>query len=502
MCGIAGKLEMRLSALVEPETVNRMTLALRHRGPDDHGIWVDGHVGLGSRRLAIIDLSARARQPMTNEDGSLRIVFNGEIYNFQHLRAYLERKGHKFWSNSDTETVLHLYEEESVDCLKRLRGMFAFALWDSRRQTLFLARDRLGKKPLFYYHDEQCFIFGSEPKAILQDPRVCAEPNPEAIHHFLTYGYVPSPLSAFRRIHKLPAAHYLLVRNGQLSLHRYWSLRYLPKRTGSESSLGEELLTLLENAVRLRLISDVPLGVLLSGGLDSSAMVAIVRRLVSGPVRTFSIGFDEPQYDELRYARQVAERFETDHQELVVKPDVVNLLPRLVWHYDEPFGDSSALPSFALCGMARQFVTVALNGDGGDEDFLGYDRYRAVVLAHWYDCLPDLLRRGLLAAGSLVPVGPTRSRRQRLRRFTAALALDPRRRYGSWLTVFSNASKAELYTPEFAEHCNGLDSLSILEAACAASDAPSFLEMSVHSDVQLYLPDDLLVKMDIASMAH
>ncbi len=502
MCGIAGKLNLVASHGVERNDLLHMTSTLRHRGPDDEGAWVDGAVGLGSRRLAIIDLSPRARQPMANEDDSLRIAFNGEIYNFQALRGELERKGHPFRSDSDTETILHLYEEEGVECLQRLRGMFAFALWDAPRRTLFLARDRLGKKPLFYYHDDETFIFGSEAKAILQDPRVRAEPDPEAIHHFLTYGYVPSPWSAFRGIRKLPPAHYLLVREGRVSVHRYWSLRYTPKRTGTETALGEELLSLLEEAVRLRLMSDVPLGALLSGGIDSSAVVALMRRFTSGPVRTFSIGFENPEYDELAYARQVARRFETDHHELVVKPDAANLLPRLVWHYNEPFADSSALPSFSLCEMARGSVTVALNGDGGDEAFVGYDRYLATVLAGKYDQIPVPVRGGLLRGTRLLPGGSPKSFAYRFRRFAEALALDPRHRYAHWLTSFENERKEELYTPEFAAQVGHLDSLRLLEAAYEASDAPSFLEATVHTDVQLYLPDDLLVKMDIASMAH
>jgi asparagine synthase (glutamine-hydrolysing) len=439
---------------------------------------------------------------MANEDGSLWIVLNGEIYNFQTLRADLQRKGHPFRSDSDTEVILHLYEEEGVECLQHLRGMFAFALWDAKRQTLFLARDRLGKKPLFYYHDSKAFLFASEPKAILQDPHVRAEPEAEALHHYLTYGYVPGSYSAFRGIHKLPPAHYLLVYDGQVSIHRYWSVQYLPKRHESEAELGEELLALLEEAVRLRLISDVPLGAFLSGGIDSSVVVALMRRLISGPVKTFSIGFERPEYDELAYARQVAECFETDHHELVVKPDAARMLPHLVWHYNEPFADSSALPSFSLCEMTRESVTVALNGDGGDEAFLGYDRYLGTVLAGWYDRIPAPLRRALAQGASFLPQGSSKSAAYRLRRFVEALTLEPRRRYGQWMLYFANGQKDELYTPEFAAQVGSMDSLSLLETAYEASDAPSFLEATVHTDVQLYLPDDLLVKMDIASMAH
>jgi asparagine synthase (glutamine-hydrolysing) len=479
-----------------------MTDVIRHRGPDDEGVWVEGPVGLGSRRLAIIDLSPRARQPLTNEDGTLHIVFNGEVYNFQSLRADLERRGHAFGSDGDAETVLHLYEEEGVECLERLRGMFAFALWDAPRRTLFLARDRLGKKPLVYHDDGRAFHFASEAKAILADPRVLREADPDAVHDYLAFGYVPSPDSAFRGFRKLPPAHYALVRDGAVSVHRYWSLRYGAKRREPEAALAEELDALLAESVRLRLISDVPLGALLSGGIDSSAVVAMMRRHVSGPVRTFSIGFDQPEYDELAYARDVARRFETEHHELVVKPDAAAVLPRLVWHYNEPFADSSALPSFYLCEMARGFVTVALNGDGGDESFAGYDRYLAAVLASGFDRVPGPVRRLGLRLAGLLPGGAPKSPGVRLRRFAEALALPPRRRYGRWITLFRPRDTAALYAAEFARRVGGRDPLDRLEAAYQASDAPSLVEAVMHADVQLYLPDDLLVKMDIASMAN
>ena len=501
MCGIAGKVAFDPRAEVSEPLLRRMTDALRHRGPDDAGVWTDGTVGLGSRRLAVIDLSARGHQPMSNEDGSIRIVFNGEIYNFQDIRRDLEAKGHRFQSNTDTEAILHLYEDEGVECLSRLRGMFAFALWDAPRRRLFLARDRLGKKPLFYYRDQRQFVFGSEPKAMVQDPDVPADTDAEAIHHYLTFGNVPAPLSAFRGFRKLPPAHYLLLHGRQQTLHRYWSLHYVPKRPESPAALGEELLALLEEAVRLRLVSDVPVGALLSGGIDSSVVVALMRRLTSGTVRTFSIGSDHAEYNELPFARLVAQRFDTEHHELVVRPDVMAMLPRLAWHYGEPFADSSAVPSFAVCGMARQSVTVALNGDGGDESFLGYQRYLATVIAGRIDRLPRALRGALGRAGAWLPRTSPRSTGARLRRLSRVLLLDPRRRYLEWLTL-DNGWKQSLYTAGFAERMRTHDSYSLLDAAYEQSDAPTFLEQTAHADVQLYLPDDLLVKVDIASMAH
>lgn len=502
MCGIAGKFNFDPLNGVSADTVRRMTNILRHRGPDDEGVWIGGPVGLGSRRLAVIDLSPRGHQPMSSGDGSLTIAFNGEIYNFQQLRRELEAGGCRFRSDTDTEVILHLYARDGVGCLDHLRGMFAFALWDARSGTLFIARDRLGKKPLFYRQDGTSLQFGSEPKSIFQDPDVPVDVNPEAIHHYLTYGYVPGPWSAFQGVHKLQPAHYLLATTAGITTHRYWSLHYRPKRTDSEDRLGEELLALFEESVRIRLISDVPLGALLSGGIDSSAVVALMRRLNSGRLQTFSIGFDQPEYDELAHARHVAQHLGTDHHEAVVKPDVVGMLTRLVWHYNEPFADASALPSFSVCEMARRHVTVALNGDGGDESFLGYDRYVAAMVAGYQDRIPLVLRRLVAGGARHLPLGSPKSLPYRLRRFAETVMDDPRRRYGRWMTFFGPAQKRELYTPGFAESVARSDSRSILDAAYDASDAPSFLEASVHTDVQMYLPDDLLVKMDIASMAH
>ncbi|MCI0635407.1 MAG: asparagine synthase C-terminal domain-containing protein, partial [Actinobacteria bacterium] len=317
----------------------------------------------------------------------------------------------------------------------------------------------------------------------------------------LTYGYVPSPRSAFRGIRKLPPAHYALVRDGRVALERYWSLAYTPKRTEPEPVLVEELLSLLQEAVRLRVISDVPVGALLSGGMDSSTVVALMRGAIAGRLRTFSIGFDQPAYDELAYARRVATHFQTEHRELVVKPDAVSLL-RLAWHFDEPFGDSSALPTFLVCEMARELVTVALSGDGGDETFFGYDRYRAVVLADWYDRMPTPLRRAAMSAARALPAGRPKSHVYRIRRLAEVLGLPPVPRYARWLTVFDDGWKRALYTPEFGARVAGIDALDVLSETYRASAGLTFLEATAHADAQHYLPDDLLVKTDIASMAH
>jgi len=505
MCGISGKLYFDSARFVEPEVLERMNSALAHRGPDDAGIYCDGPIGLAHRRLSIIDLSPAGHQPMSNEDGTIWIVFNGEIYNFQSLRPDLLHRGHRFRSNTDTEVILHLYEDHGTDCLRFLRGMFAFALWDGPRRQLFLARDRLGKKPLSYQQDAQTLRFASEVKAILQDSEMAARPDPVGISHYLTYGYVPGSGSAFLGVRKLPPGHYLTWRDGRTEVVRYWRLRRDQKQERPEEEWCQEILARLEEAVRLRMISDVPLGAFLSGGIDSSAVVALMSRAGAGPVKTFSIGFEEPEYDELKYARQVAERFGTEHHELVVRPDAVAILPKLAWHYDEPFADSSAVPTYYVAQMTRQHVTVALNGDAGDESFGGYDRYVANLLAASFDRWPGagLLRHAIRCGLHLLPQSGTRtSLLYRGRRFLDGLADAPERRYARWLCHFYGDRKAELCTPEFLAAAGEVDALEILLASYRESDAPDFGDATLGVDAGLYLPDDLLVKVDIASMAH
>ncbi|MEE2792283.1 MAG: asparagine synthase (glutamine-hydrolyzing) [Acidobacteriota bacterium] len=502
MCGIAGKLVGASGATVEPQLVARMTAALRHRGPDAQGVWTAPGIGLGSRRLAVIDLSDRGRQPLSNEDGLIRVVFNGEIYNFRELRHELEMRGHRFRSASDTEVIVHLYEEEGPEFVRRLDGMFAFALWDARTRALMLARDRLGQKPLFYWQHGDTVVFGSEPKALFQDSTVPVEVDQEAIHHYLTYGYVPAPRSAFKHIRKLAPAHYMMVRDGKTRLSRYWSLDYEPKRQASIEDLEAELDELLGRAVARRLVADVPLGVLLSGGLDSSAVVALMRRSGAGEINTFAIGFDQPQYDERPYARAVATAFDTKHHEFVVRPNITELLPRLVYHYNEPFADSSAVPTWVLTEMAGRSITVALSGDGGDEAFLGYDRYAGAVVTDQLDRLPEGLRRGIARAVGWLPNGSAKTALTRLRRFAGGLDIEPYKRYGRWISMLLDEHKKQLYTPEFSAAWGGLDSLDLLEEWCCGSGALATVERLADADVGMYLPDDLLVKMDIASMAN
>src|ERR671938_321839 len=408
MCGITG---MVGSLRSERATLQRMNDALRHRGPDGEGAFWSDQVGLAMRRLAIIDLTT-GDQPIFNEDGSVCVVFNGEIYNFVDLRQELEARGHRFATQAESEVVVHAYEDFGVECIRRLWGMFALAVWDARRNRLLLARDRLGKKPLVYYTDPARggLAFASELYALLAHPSVPRAVEPRAIDDYLTYLYVPSPTCAFRDVKKLPPGHRLVWQAGRVRVEPYWQVRFTDKLQISEDEALEQFGSLLRDAVRRRLIADVPLGAFLSGGMDSSSVVSEMAELSTAPVKTFSIGFGDRDFDELAYARQVAQRFATDHHELVVQPHAIEILPTLVEHYGEPYADSSAIPSYYVSRLTRQHVTVALNGDGGDELLAGYERYAAMSLSERYRRLPEVLREkvirqavGLLPSSELRP---------------------------------------------------------------------------------------------------
>jgi asparagine synthase (glutamine-hydrolysing) len=482
-----------------------MASVINHRGPDDEGIYVKNNVGLAHKRLSILDLSPAGHQPMHNEDGSIWIVFNGEIYNFLDLREELQKKGHTFRSRTDTETIIHLYEEKGVECVHDLRGMFAFAIWDENKKRLFCARDRAGKKPFVYAHTEDGLVFASEIKSLLRDPALKRNLDYSAIHHYLTYQYVPSPLSIFKDIKKLPPAHVLIYEGGDLTIKRYWSLSYQKKlHLSSVGEYGEQFRDLFQEAVKIRLRSDVPLGAFLSGGIDSSLVVAVMSRLMNQPVKTFSIGFEEEGYDEVAFARIIAEKYETDHHEFTVKPDAVSILPQLVWHYNEPFADSSAIPTYYVSKMTRDFVTVALNGDGGDESFAGYERYVADKLADYYRRVPPFIREGIIRR--VVDTLPHSTNRRnffrRLKRFVKGISEPPERRYVRWICFFDNEMKGDLYTPSFKDLNRELDSVDLTVKWYERADAEQFLDRTLFVDVMSYLPEDLLVKVDIASMAH
>jgi asparagine synthase (glutamine-hydrolysing) len=500
VCGIAGRLNFRTGAPVDAGLLRGMSDLLAHRGPDGEGLWHEEAVGFAHRRLAIVDLTDAARQPMTAEDPRVRVVCNGEIYNFRELRTELEARGHRFRTQSDTEVLLAAYAAHGVECLSRLRGMFAFALWDGGRRRLLLARDRTGKKPLYYRMDGDGIAFASEPKAFLADPSFEPRPDVAALSDYLTYHYVPAPGSAFAGVRRVPPAHYLLVEDGQVHLERYWRLRYEPKRQLSDDDAAAELLARLRDAVRCRLVADVPLGAFLSGGIDSSTVVALMAEAGTAPVRTFSIGFEEREYDELPYARLVARRYGTDHHEFVVRPAAVDVLPRLVWHYNEPYADSSAIPTFYLAELTRSHVTVALNGDGGDENLAGYRRYLASRLAERHTALARLLHRPLSTLLAAAPTG--RRGMAQAWRFVDALGEPPARRYAHWVSHLDPALKLELTTEEFRRAAGDRDSLEHLAAAFSHAEATDLVDATLAVDVETYLPDDLLVKVDIATMAH
>lgn len=501
MCGICGKVDFT-GHPVDEGLVDRMCRTLVHRGPDAQGIHTAPGVGLGQRRLSVIDLSTRAVAPLSNEDGSIWVTFNGEIYNFLELRGGLEERGHAFRTSTDTEVLVHLYEEYGVDCVQHLRGMFAFAIWDGPRRRLFAARDRLGKKPFYYARTAGSLIFGSEVRAVLAEGSIAAEPDMAAIDAYLTYQYVPSPMTAFVGISKMPPAHYLVCEaDGTVRVVRYWHPPDGPKSRKSTEALREELLSRLREAVRLRLIADVPIGAFLSGGIDSAAVVALMSLESGGHVKTFSIGFEDTGFNELPYARSVAERYGTDHHELMVRADAADVLPRLVHHYGEPFADSSAIPTYYVSRMAREHVTVALSGDGGDESFAGYDNYRAVAAWDRYDVVPYPVRRAIARGTSAVldrlPYSNATARASRGARMWAGPVPD---RFQLQSTIFKPEEKQAAYTPQFKAELAGVPFRHVGENAWDTGMDP--VDWMMRHDQQFYLPDCLMVKTDIASMAH
>lgn len=503
MCGIAGKLSLTNKEISETE-IEQMTNAIRHRGPDDSGAYVspDQKVGLGHRRLSIIDLSPLGHQPMRYLD-RYEIVFNGEIYNFQEERSILEQSGYTFKSHSDTEVIMALYDRYRENCVEHLRGMFAFALYDEKEQVLFMARDRVGKKPFKYYFDGSTFLFASELKAILTQPEYKKEIDFEAIHHYLTLQYVPAPMTGFKEIKKLEPAHYLSLdlKTKTLKKERYWKLDYSHKLKISETEWKKQIFEKLDESVRLRMIADVPLGAFLSGGIDSSAIVAMMTQHSSTPIKTFSIGFKEEKYNELPYARIVANTFKTDHTEFIVEPHAIDILPLLVHHYEEPFADSSALPTYYVSKLTRDYVTVALNGDGGDENFAGYTRYAAFQTSLFLEHFSVLAKTlGIPITHLLKKIFPT-TFFDRLYRFNQSLSVDYRERYMGFTSYFTNEQKERLYTESFKKDLLKNNTYSLIAREFLQSGATNKTEQAVYADFAMYLPEDLLVKVDIASMA-
>ena len=499
MCGIAGKVHTDRARRVEPALLRRMTAAIAHRGPDDEQAYLEGRVGLGIRRLSIIDL-AGGRQPISNEDRSVWIVFNGEIYNYRRLREEVLAAGHTLRTHSDTEVIVHLYEELGPTCLTRLRGMFAIALWDAPRERLLLARDRLGKKPLLYATLPEGLTFASEFGALLQDAAIPREIDPAALDAFLRCQAVPSPRTIYRAVRKLPPGHLLIWEKGEARVERFWSLRFQPKTQAPLPEIRGRVRELLDESVRLRLESDVPVGVLLSGGIDSTAVAALMARHLDRPVQTFSVGFEEAGYSELPAARRMAERIGAQHHEAVVKLDVAAILPVLARHYGEPFADKSAVPTYAVTKMAGQALKVALSGDGGDEAFAGYQRYLAAPLFGWK---PGAAGRRRLGEGCLrralsLSSGSVTGRFSR----HCAEAVAPPARSVLFPEFFPGYRLAALYREEVGRQVATAWEEEILGRWRALSPALDDLDAALELDYGLYLPETLLVKMDIASMAN
>jgi asparagine synthase (glutamine-hydrolysing) len=497
MCGITGIFNSSADGTISSEVLERMCAVIRHRGPDDQGVYCQGQIGLGVRRLSIIGL-ATGHMPIHNEDRSIWVVFNGEIYNFQALRTTLETKGHHFYTTSDTEVIVHLYEDYGTDFVQHLRGMFAIALWDDRLRRLILVRDRLGIKPLYYWPRGDQVLFGSELKCLLQVPGPRPAINLKAINRYLSFGYVPDPETIFNGVSKLAPGHLIVVQAGSIKTEKYWDLPW-PDESNSptEDECCEQLRELLQESVKLRLMSEVPLGALLSGGFDSSSVVAMMSRLMDRPVKTFSIGFEEEDFSELAHARRVAQHFHTDHHELVVKPQAAEMAQRLMGYFDEPFGDPSAIPTYLVSQLARGSVTVALSGDGGDEVFAGYTRYAEARRQQAFDWLPRSLRKNvLLSLSRQLPYAAYG------KRYLRRIALeDGLARYLD-CTLIPDAVKDQLVSEGFRSQVGTLDSSAELRGSYSNGHHATLLDKILHLDTTTELPGDILAKVDRMSMAH
>lgn len=500
MCGIAGMISMTDGAVAErAERLDAMCRVMTHRGPDEQGTAVVGRAAMGMRRLSIIDL-AGGQQPVYNADRTKLIVFNGEIYNYRELRKDLEVRGHVFRTNSDTETIISAYQEYGRDCVRHLRGMFAFAIWDDADQSLFIARDRVGKKPLFYALTPSGeFFFGSELKVLLTHGGISREIDRGALDAYLTFGYVPEELCIFASVKKLEPGHFLTFRNSEIKTEKYWDLDFSAEPiTDSEEKVAEDLLERLRDAVRVRLVSEVPLGAFLSGGVDSSAVVGLMSQIMGSPVKTFSIGFNEDSFDELKYARIAAKHFGTDHHEFTVTPDVVEMVDELVWHFDEPFADSSSLPTYMVSKMARDHVTVVLSGDGGDELFAGYSRYVTDRKRSGLERLPRSIRQHLIR-----PLSEALPHGTRGKNYLFNISLDAAARYIDSISHFNGPQKRKLYSGATRTKMNGSfargEALFRQIAANSGTDDP--IENLLYLDTKTYLPSDILTKVDRMSMA-
>ncbi len=512
MCGITGAIWTDPNRAIDGPTLRKMTDVIRHRGPDDEGSYTSDFslrppyepmpgVALGFRRLSIIDLEG-GHQPMSNEDGTVWVVFNGEIYNYQALRRRLDGAGHSFRTTSDTETIVHLYEDEGLEFVQHLNGMFSIAIWDSRHRQLVLARDRIGQKPLVYRHEPGRLLFASELKSLLQVNDVPRDIDAGAIDDYLTYQYIPHPKTIFSGIRKLPPGHLAVYQDGELDVRPYWQPDLNHEQTIGATAASARLVELMTSSVEMRMRSDVPLGAFLSGGVDSSLIVALMQQRSSQPIKTFTIGFPIAAYDETSYARQVARHLGTDHEELQVTPDAVSILPKLVWNYDEPFADSSAIPTWYVSEMTRRHVTVALSGDGGDELFAGYPRYKAVWLANQLDQLGPIRTFLKAPLWQKIPGSRQKSLVRRFKRFSEFLGKTPQRRYLEWIAIYNESRRAAIYRDDFVERLPNSDPFDFLGQAWARAGSRDVVTGASLADLTTYLPCDLMTKVDIASMAH
>ncbi len=500
MCGIAGIIRLDQES-VDPASLDRLTDALSHRGPDGRGVVCMNNVGLGHRRLKILDLSDAATQPMVSDDGNLILVFNGEIYNFQELRQKLILDGHIFHSTGDTEVLLKLYETEGKECLKKLRGMFAFAIYDRKNGTLFLARDRLGKKPIKYFVNAQTFAFASELKALRTLPECPRGIDSESIHHYLTLMYVPSPQTGIVGIQKLPAATSLLVDVERGIVHtptRYWSLRYEPKRDYSFEEWKERVTSTFEESVRMRMIADVPVGAFLSGGIDSAAIVAVMAKYSQFPIQTFSIGSPEETHNELPFAKITSTAFKTDHHPMELRPDIVHLLPTLVHQYEEPFADPSSIPTYLMAAETQKHVRVALNGDGGDENFAGYARYPILKFSLLWEKFPQLFHAPIRSLVRKFHDLRHTTLSYRMQRFEDSMSLPWEERYLQYISFFTEEEKSTLFKKQYER----TDKWHSDRTLAARNRAKHRIEQAISMDIDTYLADDLLPKVDLGCMAH
>ncbi len=501
MCGIAGIINLDGTA-VDPKSLDRLTDALAHRGPDGRGTFIEGGVGFGHRRLSILDLSNAAAQPMRSVSGNAVVTFNGEIYNFQELREELKFRGRKFASTGDTEVLLQAYEEYGEDFLQKLRGMFALAIYDKKKRTVLLARDRVGKKPLKYFHAGNTFAFASELKALRTLPRCPGGADGEAIHHFLTMMYVPAPGTGIKGIKKLPAGHVLSIdlKTGTGDVRPYWALRYSTNKTRSLKGWQSDVRDVFTESVRLRMIADVPVGAFLSGGIDSAAVVATMAQLSTKPVETFTIGSTQETHNELPLAALIAERFGTNHHPITVEPDIVHLLPELVRTYEEPFADPSVIPTYLVARETRKVVTVALNGDGGDENFAGYARYPILKFSRLWKLIPPPLRQGVTLLMGVLHAIKHDTFSYRCLRFQESIGDSEARRQLQYLSFFTEDEKRRLMKPgtSFPDTFAWYEKLT----KEARSRGDHWLHRDLSADIATYLADDLLPKVDMGSMAH